>query len=127
MKTFNDPDPEMLEKYDFSQGRRGRHAARYAEGTNIILLDPDVAAQFPDSAHVNAALRQLLGKSAGARTPQRRGNVYSKRSDTLVRTLRKEYGEDFLAGFRADATLRTVLKKTGADSLFELLKTKKRR
>jgi len=44
-----------------------------------------------------------------------------------VKTLRKEYGEDFLSGFQSDTTLGTVLKKTGADSLSDLLKTKKRR
>lgn len=55
------------------------------------------------------------------------GEIHRKRSDTLVRTLRKEYGDDFLPGFRANATLGTVLKKTGADSLSDLLKPKKRR
>ena len=54
------PDPEMQEEYDFSSGRRGRYAERYAAGTNVILLDPDVAAHFSDSAEVNSALRELL-------------------------------------------------------------------
>ena len=53
-----DPD-EMLPEYDFRGGVRGKYAARYAEGTNIVLLDPDVAAAFPDSAAVNTALRAL--------------------------------------------------------------------
>jgi hypothetical protein len=50
------------------------------------------------------------------------GEISQKRSDTLVRTLRKAYGVDFLPGFRSDATLGTVLKKTGAESLTELIK-----
>jgi hypothetical protein len=52
------------------------------------------------------------------------GEIRKKRSDTLVRTLREEYGEGFAAGYRSDATLGTVLKKEGAESLDELLKKK---
>ena len=51
---------EMLDEYDFSNGVRGKFAKRYAEGTNVILLEPDVAKVFPDSASVNAALRGLV-------------------------------------------------------------------
>jgi hypothetical protein len=51
---------EMRDEYDFSGGVRGKHAARYAKGTNIVVLDPDVAKVFPDSASVNEALRALL-------------------------------------------------------------------
>jgi hypothetical protein len=53
-------DPDMLDEYDFSQGVRGKYAKRYAEGTNVVLLAPDVAAVFPDSASVNEALRTLV-------------------------------------------------------------------
>lgn len=60
MKTPDNPDPEMLEEYDFTAGRRGRYAQRYAEGTNVVLLDPDVVTEFRDSREVNDALRELL-------------------------------------------------------------------
>ena len=53
-------DPDMLDEYDFSQGVRGKYAKRYAEGTNLVLLSPDVATVFPDSAAVNEALRTLV-------------------------------------------------------------------
>jgi hypothetical protein len=53
------------------------------------------------------------------------GTIDKKRKDTLVRTLREHYGENFLRGFRADATLGTVLKKKKVDSLSALLKKKK--
>jgi len=53
------------------------------------------------------------------------GEIRRKRSDTLVGTLRKEYGDDFAPGVRSDATLGTVLDRTGADSLSDLLKHKK--
>lgn len=46
--------------YDFSGGVRGKYAARYAEGTNIVVLYPDVAEVFPDSQAVNEALRTLV-------------------------------------------------------------------
>jgi hypothetical protein len=52
----------------------------------------------------------------------RDGEIDRKRSDTRVDTLRKTYGPDFLSDFRGDAKLGTVLDKTGADSLTELVK-----
>jgi len=50
------------------------------------------------------------------------GEIRRKRSDTLVGTLREEYGDDFAAGVRSDATLGTLLERTGAESLTEYLK-----
>jgi hypothetical protein len=50
------------------------------------------------------------------------GEIRKKRSDTLVRTLRDEYGDRVAGDYRADATLGTVLKKEGLDSLDQLLK-----
>ncbi len=54
------PASELLDEYDFSKGVRGKYAKRYAEGTNVIVLAPDVAEFFPDAASVNAALRALV-------------------------------------------------------------------
>ena len=51
---------EMLDEYDFSNAVIGKYAKQYAEGTNIVVLEPDVAKVFPDSAAVNEALRQLI-------------------------------------------------------------------
>ena len=56
------PDPDrdtMRPEYDFSKGVRGVTAARYREGTNIIVLDPELMDVFPDSEAVNEALRAL--------------------------------------------------------------------
>jgi hypothetical protein len=53
-------NPDMLDEYDFSKGVRGKYAKRYAEGTNIVVLSPDVAQVFPDSESVNEALRVLV-------------------------------------------------------------------
>ena len=57
----DEKDPEMLEEYDFSGGVRGKYAARFAEGANVVVLDPDVAEVFTDSESVNQALRALAG------------------------------------------------------------------
>lgn len=51
---------EMLPEYDFSKGIRGKHHTAYNEGTNVVLLEPDVAKVFKDSDSVNHALRLLL-------------------------------------------------------------------
>ncbi|HTW43971.1 MAG TPA: hypothetical protein VMD58_00375 [Acidobacteriaceae bacterium] len=51
---------EMKPEYDFSGGVRGKYAKRYAEGTNIIVLEPDLARAFPNSESVNHALRLFV-------------------------------------------------------------------
>ena len=58
-KKDDDADLEMRPHYDFSKGVRGKYAARYREGTNVVLLDPDVAEIFKTSEAVNEALREL--------------------------------------------------------------------
>mgnify|MGYP000501224190 CR=1 FL=1 len=50
----------MKENYDFSKGQRGKYAAQYQEGTNVVILDPELLAHFPDAEAVNDALRELL-------------------------------------------------------------------
>ena len=52
-------DPDMLEEYDFSKGIKGKYAHRYAEGTNVVVIEPDVVKYFPDHDAVNEALRSL--------------------------------------------------------------------
>jgi len=60
---------EMKAEYDFGKGTRGKYAKAYASGTNVIVLDPDVAAVFPDSKAVNDALRVIV-RIASKRTSQ---------------------------------------------------------
>jgi len=60
-----DIEPE----YDWSKAVRNPYAARYAAGSNIVVLEPDVAAVFPNAASVNEALRSLANVMAG-RTPK---------------------------------------------------------
>ena len=54
-------EPEMQAEYDFSRGVRGKHARRYQRGTNVVVLEPDVARVFSDAATVNDSLRALAG------------------------------------------------------------------
>ena len=49
----------MKKEYDFSNAVRGKYAEKYNEGTNLVLLDPDVAKVFRTPAQVNEALRAL--------------------------------------------------------------------
>ena len=56
-------DDELRPEYDFSQlgeGVRGKYAERYQAGTNLALLEPDVAEAFPTDEAVNEALRLLV-------------------------------------------------------------------
>jgi hypothetical protein len=59
MKKAREKNNEMLRDYDFSQGVRGKYARRYAQGTNVVVLEPDVAKVFPNAEAVNSSLRSL--------------------------------------------------------------------
>ncbi len=52
-------EAEILEAYDFSKGVQGKYAGRYAEGSNVVVLDPDVSKVFPNAESVNNSLRSL--------------------------------------------------------------------
>ena len=53
-------DPDLLEEYDFSKGVQGKYADRFREGTNLVLLDQDIAEAFPSDEAVNTALRLVI-------------------------------------------------------------------
>jgi hypothetical protein len=61
MKKEQPKDPDMREEYDFSNASpvRGKYAARYAKGSNVVVIAPDVSKVFPNEASVNQALRAL--------------------------------------------------------------------
>ena len=64
-------EPEMRAEYDFRGGIRGKYASRFARGTNVIILEPDVASRFPDSKSVNdaqGALAVIADRVPGRRT-----------------------------------------------------------
>lgn len=55
-----EPDDDLLDNYDFSNGVRGKYIERFKKGNNIVVLSPDVAEVFTDSESVNEALRTLI-------------------------------------------------------------------
>lgn len=61
---------EMRAEYDLSAGVRGKYVDRYRRGTNVVLIDPELAEAFPDSKSVNDALRALV--AIAARTEPRK-------------------------------------------------------
>jgi hypothetical protein len=58
----------MRTEYDFSGGVRGKYVDRYRQGTNVVLIDPDLAEAFPDSKSVNDALRVLVAIARRAKS-----------------------------------------------------------
>ena len=68
---------EMRDEYDFDQLRPNKYARKYAEGTNIVVIDQDLVEYFPDNESVNAALRALvsilpkIGAKARTKKPQK--------------------------------------------------------
>ena len=51
----------MRVEYDFARGVRGKYARRYAQGANVVVIEPDVAKVFPSTEAVNSSLRALAG------------------------------------------------------------------
>jgi hypothetical protein len=72
MKKVPEKNDEMLREYDFSKGIRGKYARRYARGSNVVVLEPDVAKVFPNAEAVNSSLRSL------AETMRRRKSLAEK-------------------------------------------------
>ncbi|MDP2601708.1 MAG: hypothetical protein Q8S00_03845 [Deltaproteobacteria bacterium] len=73
-RPLGSDDDTMRPEYDFSKAVRGVTAARYAEGSNFVLLDPDIAEIFPNARAVNEALRtisRLTGKASRQRPRKR--------------------------------------------------------
>ena len=58
----------MRKEYDFAQGERGKYARRSAQGTNVVVLEPDVAKVFSNSKSVNVSLRKIIRQQRGLAT-----------------------------------------------------------
>lgn len=61
----------MAAEYDFSKATRGATAKRYTSGSNIVVLEPDVAAVFRNASTVNSILRLVARLAAATPAPQR--------------------------------------------------------
>ncbi len=67
MSNNPDSDDETLDEYDFSEGVRGKYVERLKQGSNVVVLDPDVASKFDSPQEVNRALRVYLkNRESGA-------------------------------------------------------------
>ena len=69
MENNRPAEDEMRPEYDLRGEVRGKYYQQYTEGTNVVLLDSDVAAVFRDSASVNQALRVLIKVAAQLEPP----------------------------------------------------------
>lgn len=85
MKKETRRDDEMRAHYDFSGGIRGKYARRYAEGTNVVVLDPDVAREFPNRDVVNETLRAV---AQIVQIKERRRDRANKRMERTRKTRR---------------------------------------
>jgi hypothetical protein len=61
-------DADIRPEYDFTPGVRGKYAERYARGTNVVVLEPDVAAAYPTAEAVNRALRERMSERGHGKT-----------------------------------------------------------
>lgn len=83
-KIPNKPSDDLRPEYnfDFSKAQRGRYAQRLrVEGSNLVLVDPELAKSFPDSASVNAALRSVVefAKLSAGLTRRSNGRAVKRR------------------------------------------------
>jgi hypothetical protein len=87
-KTSDASEDEMRAEYDFASmkgGVRGKYAARLRKGTNLVLLDPEIAEAFPSDEAVNEALRGVLNTTKAVR---RSGGLPNKALQPASRTVR---------------------------------------
>lgn len=90
MKKETRKDDEMPAHYNFSGGTRGKYARRYAEGTNVVVLDPDVAREFPNRDAVNKTLRavaEIIHIQARRRDRANNKGGANKKNSSFILTL----------------------------------------
>jgi hypothetical protein len=66
--TDNDDLPPEYDLAKLGKGVRGKYAKRYSEGSNVVVIDPDLTGAFPNAKAVNDALREVLAKRARGAT-----------------------------------------------------------
>jgi hypothetical protein len=88
-KSDRAKDDAMRSEYDFARmkgGVKGKYVARLAKGSNIVLLDPEIAAAFPSTESVNEALRGMLETTNAVR---RSGGLPNKALQPASRAKRR--------------------------------------
>ena len=69
--SSTDKDDDLRTEYDLTKlgkGVRGKYAKRYSEGSNVVVIDPDLTDAFPNAKAVNDALREVLAKRSRSAT-----------------------------------------------------------
>src|SRR4029079_3036605 len=88
MKKTDELEDEMRPEYDFSKLKfvgRGIYAKRYRSGTNLVLLEPDIRADFPDDESVNEALRVIAKAAKQQATRAQKVSARSRKSSPRAR------------------------------------------
>jgi len=119
-------DPEDIAKARLHAGRKG---LKYQTYLKMLIHQALHQEEIHGGPSILPGVKNMpkTPKHPGLDTRSRNedGEIRKKRSDTLVGTLRDEYGEDFAKGYRSDAKLGTVLEREGLDDLSQLLKKKR--
>jgi predicted DNA binding CopG/RHH family protein len=115
-------DPEDIAKARFHAERKGLKYQTYLKMLIRQALHEEDVQAGPSVQH-GGKKRSTVPKHPGlhGHSPDGDGEIRNKRSDTLVGTLRDEYGKDFAKGYRSDAKLGTVLEREGLGDLRQLL------
>lgn len=121
-------DPEDIQKARIHAARRGMKYQTYLKSLIHQALGQEEQSSTGRSIPPKGMSMPKTPKHTGldGRSRNEDGEIRKKRSDTLVGTLREEYGEGFAKGYRSDTKLRTVLDREGLDDLSELLKKKRK-
>jgi len=119
-------DPEDIAKARFHAERKGLKYQTYLKMLIHQALRQEELRSGPSIQHGEASMSKTP-KHPGldGRSRNKDGEIHKKGLDTLVGTLRQEYGEDFAKGYRSDAKLGTVLEREKVDDLSQLLKKKR--
>jgi len=91
-KTNHRSSNDLRTEYDFATmkgGVRGKYVRRYRAGSNLVLLEPDIAEAFPDDTAVNQALRAVLGASRAVSRRKRPANRALQPTSRVRRRKRK--------------------------------------
>src|ERR1051326_4109232 len=97
-ETNRRDEDDMRPEYDLRGGVRGKYYKQYMEGTNVVLLDADVAAVFGDSESVNQALRVLIEAAGKIEKAALRGDKRDQRQQPVPRRRSIHFGA--IAAFR---------------------------
>ena len=91
MKKTRKPaaEDDMLPEYDFTGAVRGKYYQRFRASSNVVVLDPDVSAAFPNAASVNEALRSLATVARRSVRVARRASTLARRPNNRMQELTK--------------------------------------